>query len=90
MKQVELIREKVTKVVNSRLRIEIKDEMLYEKELRIELGATEKDMNAISSMLEKLFKILLKDEELGEVKNVNDIVLKVREKSNLSIEELLG
>lgn len=80
MKQENLIREQVIKVVNSRLRIEVKRDVFCDNELRAELGATEKDMNAISSMLEKLFKILIEDEEIIEVKNVNDIIQTVMQK----------
>lgn len=72
MKRKELIRKVIIKIVNSRIVVEMKDNSLCEKDLRHELGASEQDMNAISSMLEKFFCILIEDEELEQVNSVND------------------
>jgi len=86
MKRKELIRKVIIKIVNSRIIVEMKDNSLCEKDLRHELGASEKDMNAISSMLEKFFCILIEDEELEQITSVNDIFQLVLRKNEMKPE----
>lgn len=89
MKRKELIRQVILKIVNSRLMVEVKDNSLCDKDLRHELGATEQDMNAIGSMLEKFFCFLLEDEEIEQMSTVNDIYKMVIRKSEEKSEDLI-
>jgi hypothetical protein len=74
MKQTDFTRQKVLKIVNSRMDIVLKDNNLCQMDLRKELGVSQKDMNVLSSMLEKMFNVLIEDEELGNVNSVDDFV----------------
>lgn len=87
MKRKELIKKVIIKIVNSRVIVEIKDNSLCEKDLRHELGVTEKDMNAIGSMLEKFFSILIEDEEIEKMESVNDIFNLVMRKNEIKSAE---
>ena len=89
MKQIDFTRQKVLKIVNSRMDITIKDNNLCQMDLRKELGVSEKDMNVLSSMLEKLFNVLIEDEELGNVNSVDDFVRLIELKQKEYVDDLV-
>lgn len=83
--QKALIRKRVVKIVNSRLKVEIKDDFLCEKDLQTELGATTQDFQAILLMVERFFNIVFDDEELDEIYSVNNIVNFVEAKTKTEL-----
>jgi acyl carrier protein len=88
MKQTDFTRQKVLKIVNSRMDIVLKDNNLCQMDLRKELGVSQKDMNILSSMLEKMFNVLIEDEELGNVNSVDDFVRLIDFKHKESVDNL--
>jgi acyl carrier protein len=88
MKQADFTRQKVLKIVNSRMDIVLKDNNLCQMDLRKELGVSQKDMNVLSSMLEKMFNVLIEDEELGNVNSVDDFVRLIDFKHKESVNNL--
>ena len=88
MKQTDFTRQKVLKIVNSRMDIVLKDNNLCQMDLRKELGVSQKDMNVLSSMLEKMFNVLIEDEELGNVNSVDDFVRLIDFKHKESVDNL--
>lgn len=89
MKQSDFIRQRVLKIVNSRMPFEIKNNSLCQMDLCKDLGATEKDMNLISSMLENMFNILIEDEEVETISSIDDIVRLVGAKSKKRVNNLV-
>lgn len=89
MKQTDFIKKRVLKVVNSRIRIEIKNNSLCQMDLCADLGANENDMNAFGSMMERLFNILIEDEELEKIKSVDDFVKLIASKSGKRVANLI-
>ena len=88
MKQTDFTRQKVLKIVNSRMDIVLKDNNLCQMDLRKELGVSQKDMNVLSSMLEKMFNVLIEDEELGNVNSVDDFVRLIELRQKESVDNL--
>jgi acyl carrier protein len=89
MKQTDFTRQKVLKIVNSRMDIVLKDNNLCQMDLRKELGVSQKDMNVLSSMLEKMFNVLIEDEELGNVNSVDDFVRLIELKQKEYVDDLV-
>lgn len=89
MKQTDFIKQRVLKIVNSRIRIEIKNNSLCQMDLRADLGADENDMNAFGSMMERLFNVLIEDEELEKIKSVDDFVKLIASKSGKRVANLI-
>ena len=89
MKQTDFTRQKVLKIVNSRMNIVLKDNKFCQKDLRKELGVSKKDMNLFSSMLEKLFNVLIEDEEIGNVNSVDDFVRLIELKQKEYVDDLV-
>jgi acyl carrier protein len=89
MKQIDFTRQKVLKIVNSRMDIVLKDNNLCQMDLRKELGVSQKDMNVLSSMLEKMFNVLIEDEELGNVNSVDDFVRLIELKQKEYVDDLV-
>ena len=89
MKQIDFTRQKVLKIVNSRMDIVLKDNKFCQMDLRTELGVSKKDMNLFSSMFEKLFNVLIEDEDLGNVNSVDDFVRLIEMKQKEYIDGLV-
>lgn len=89
MKQSDFIRQRVLKIVNSRMKFEVKNNSLCQMDLCKDLGANEKDMNMISSMLENMFNILIEDEEVEKVRSVDDFVQLVGLKRKKGVNDLV-
>ena len=89
MKQTDFTRQKVLKIVNSRMNIVLKDNKFCQMDLRKELGVSKKDMNLFSSMLEKLFNVLIEDEEIGNVNSVDDFVRLIELKQKEYVDDLV-
>ena len=89
MKQTDFTRQKVLKIVNSRMDIVLKDNKFCQMDLRKELGVSKKDMNLFSSMLEKLFNVLIEDEEIGNVNSVDDFVRLIELKQKEYVDDLV-
>jgi hypothetical protein len=68
---------------------EVKNNSLCQMDLCKDLGATEKDMNMISSMLENMFNILIEDEEIERIGSVDDIVQMVGTKRKKGVNDLV-
>jgi acyl carrier protein len=69
--------------------IVLKDNNLCQMDLRKELGVSQKDMNVLSSMLEKMFNVLIEDEELGNVNSVDDFVRLIELKQKEYVDDLV-
>ena len=89
MKQTDFTRQKVLKIVNSRVDIVLKDNNLCQIDLRKELGVSDRDLNVLSSMLEKMFNVLIEDEELGNVNSVDDFVHLIEMKQKEHVDNLV-
>lgn len=84
-----LIRKRVIKIVNSRLRVEVIDGYLCEKDLQTELGATTRDLQAILSMIEKYFNIAFDDVEEDEIFSVNSLINQIEKKMKPELQKML-
>lgn len=87
--QKAVIRKRVIKIVNSRLRIEIKDNYLCEKDIQNDLGATSRDFQAIISMIEKFFNIVFDDHEVDEISSVASIIGYIEKKMKPEMQRMM-
>lgn len=87
--QKALIRKRVIKIVNSRLRIEVSEGFLCEKDLQLELGATTRDLQAIFGMIEKFFNIVFDDVEIDDIFTVNNLINQIERKMKPELKSML-
>lgn len=80
-KQKENIKKTVIKIVNSRLRVEINNDQFYDKNIQTELGATTQGFQAVISMLEKYYDIVIDDEMAENLYTINDLTDVISRKS---------
>jgi len=83
MKRRTIIRQRIIKIVNSRLHVEIRDGFLCDKDLQYDLGASTRDVNAIIAMTEKFFKIAIEDDQIDRISTVNQLIDFVKTKSTV-------
>lgn len=69
-----IVRNRILKIVNSKTRFPMKEGYLCEKDLRKELHLEENDIRVIITLLEKYFNILIQDEDIDNLRSVNDVI----------------
>lgn len=87
--QKALIRKRVIKIVNSRLRVEVHEGFLCDKDLQLELGATTRDLQAIFGMIEKFFNIVFDDVEVDDIFTVNNLINQIERKMKPELKSML-
>lgn len=89
MKKKSIIRQKTIKIVNSRMKIDLIDNYLCEKDLQEELGASSRDVQAIISMVEKYFNIAFEDEEMEQINSVNNLIRLIDQKVPVELKKIV-
>lgn len=83
------IKQRVVKIVNSRLKVQLRLEYDCDKDLIKVMKATDLDLHAISSLIEKLFSTIIQDEELVNLRSINDFLNLVKLKKQDQFQNLV-
>lgn len=75
-----VIEQKVRKLIESQLNIELTDKMMSSN-IKTELGVDSLDEVFVIEMIEKLFHIRITDDDADEFKTINDIVQFVKKET---------
>ncbi len=74
MRQKEYIRTRVLKILNSKLPVPISSDSMCAMELVADLRVSEQDLQLIQMLMERMFCIVIMDEEMRKARTTNDIL----------------